>query len=119
MTKNVQPLYDLFISYRRQDASRLAHSLRLRLQSFKLSSNVIGRLPVTDQPNARRRLRVYLDIAYERATNDFFDRKIIPALDASRQLAVICTPAALDPVTLTSGETAPNWLCREIDHFLQ
>ncbi len=64
--------YDLFIAYRRRDGSDLAKYLRLRLQSFRLSDEVIQGLPLTDQERARRKLKVYLDVAYERATDDFF-----------------------------------------------
>jgi WD40 repeat protein len=110
--------YDIFIAYRRRDGSDLAKYLRLRLQSFKFSSEVIEGLPTTTREGARRKLRVYLDVAYERATDDFFVKKVIPALDGSKRLAVISTPTAFEDIELESGKTGPNWLCREIDHFL-
>lgn len=110
--------YDLFIAYRRRDGSDLAKYLRLRLQSFRLSDEVIQGLPLTDQERARRKLKVYLDVAYERATDDFFIRKVIPALDGSNRLAVISTPAAFEDIELESGQTGPNWVGREVDHFL-
>ena len=62
-------------------------------------------------------LKVFLDVAYERAGDDFLTRKVLPALDASRRLAVISTPAAFASVPDASGLPQPNWLCREIDHF--
>ena len=111
--------YDLFISYRRRDASRLAKYLRQRLQSIKIPNEVIDKLPEESRDRAKQGLRVYLDVAYERAAEDFLLQKILPALNASRRMAVISTPAAFEDITDPSGEMRPNWLCLEVDHFLE
>jgi WD40 repeat protein len=110
--------YDLFISYRRRDALHLAKYLRRRLESFRFPAELLSRLPESLRARITKPLRVYIDVAYEKAAGDFLEKKVIPALDASRQLAVISTPAAFENMTLHSGEQVPNWLCREIDHFI-
>jgi WD40 repeat protein len=60
-----------------------------------------------------RRLAIYLDTIYERATHDFFQHTIQPALRDSAHLIVVRTPAALR--RRDDGE--PNWVEREIDYF--
>src|SRR6185436_6157179 len=69
--------YDCFISYRRSDGTTIAQWLRRHLVSY--------RLPKSLASAHSTRLAVYLDTVYERATNDFFEQNIVPALEASRR----------------------------------
>src|SRR5262249_13647327 len=48
----------------------------------------------------------------------FLHKKIFPALDRSARLIVICTPSALEDIRGTDGTIEPNWLVREVDHFV-
>ena len=97
-------LYDAFISYRRSDGTNVATWLRRRLQDYRLPRSL----------SAKRKLRVYLDTAFERANEDFWTNNIEPALKSSRNLIVIATPDTLR--RQTTGQ--PNWVEREIDTFL-
>jgi hypothetical protein len=58
--------YDAFISYRRADAGWHARTLRQRLLDIRIPREIATVVP-------DRRLRIYLDQIYERATDDFFD----------------------------------------------
>ena len=96
--------WDAFVSYRRSDGSPKAHWLRDQLKKYRLPDQIrSGTAP----------LRVYLDSAYEAATQDFFDSNIAPALRASRYLVVVSTPDALKP----NRDGSPNWVVREIEFF--
>lgn len=97
--------YDAFISYRRSDGTRHAAALRRALLDFRFPRG-FGDAP-------QRRLSVYLDTIYERATEDFFENTIKPALRESARLIVVRTPDALKP----RGDGTPNWLEREIAYF--
>jgi WD40 repeat protein len=97
--------YDAFVSYRRADGSAYARALRRALLDFRFPA---------DYPNVPLRpLRIYFDTIYERATNDFFERTIKPALAQSAHLIVVRTPAAL----LRRSDGQPNWVEREIEYF--
>ncbi len=65
----------------------------------------------------RRKPRVYLDRAYEKARSDFLQEKLLPALDASQRLIVISTPSVFATIRDAQGAEAPNWLVQEVDHF--
>ena len=96
--------YDAFVSYRRSDGSRAAHWIRRELQAFRLPKALRHRLD--------RKLKIYLDTAYERGTSDFYDQSIRPALLASRHLIVIATP---DAMLRKAG--AEDWIAREVADF--
>jgi hypothetical protein len=96
--------YDAFISYRRSDGRAVANWLRRELERF--------RPPKKLAHLAGKRLRVYLDTAYERGTNDFYEHSIRPALLTSRYLIVIATPDAL-----TSPAGKEDWMRRELIDF--
>ena len=96
--------YDAFISYRRSDGSQVAHWLRRELQRF--------RMPRSLRSTFDRKLRIYLDVAYERGTSDFYEQSIRPALLASRSLLVLATP---DAIRRPGG--AEDWMQREIADF--
>lgn len=96
--------YDAFVSYRRSDAQGAANWVRRELENFRPPKRLRGRL--------KQKLRVYLDTAYERATNDFFEQNIKPALLASRYLVVLASPAAV-----TRENQANDWIWREIAVF--
>jgi tetratricopeptide (TPR) repeat protein len=97
--------YDAFVSYRRSDGSQAARWLRRALQSYRVPRSL-------RRQYGRRRLKVYLDTAYERGTSDFYENTIRPALLSSRWLLVVSTPdARLRP----SG--AEDWIQREVADF--
>ena len=96
--------YDVFISYRRSDGSKTAHWLRRELQSF--------RAPRPLRQKFSRKLRVYLDVAFEKGTIDFYEHTIRPALLASRHLLVVATPDAV-----VRDNASQDWIKREIDEF--
>jgi WD40 repeat protein len=99
--------YDCFISYRRSDGTKIARWLRRHLLSY--------RLPRSFRDGRARALSVYLDTAYERATDDYYDDNIAPALKQSRFLLVVATPSANE--TIDGGK--PNWVEREIATYLE
>jgi hypothetical protein len=78
--------YDAFISYRRSDGMAVARWLRPALVGY--------RLPKAFRGKYGSKLSVYLDTAYERATSDFYQLNIKPALLSSRFLIVVATPDA-------------------------
>jgi hypothetical protein len=96
--------YDAFISYRRADGSKAARWLRRALQHF--------RAPKRLAHLRERKLKIYLDTAYERGTSDFYAGTIRPALLASRHLIVVATP---DAVKRPAG--GDDWIVREIEDF--
>jgi hypothetical protein len=98
--------YDAFVSYRRADGSKVAHWIRRELQGF--------RPPRKLRKRYGRRLKVFLDTAYERGTSDFYENNVRPALLASRYLIVLATPAAQRRPLGT-----PDWIQREVEDFSQ
>lgn len=99
-------LYHAFITYRRSDGRRVARRLRRRLLDYQL--------PDTLRPSsAPARLAIYLDTLYERATQDFFDNTIKPALAASRHLIIVQSPDTLR----LRADGQENWVVREIRYF--
>jgi tetratricopeptide (TPR) repeat protein len=92
--------YDAFISYRRSDGSTVAKWLRRELEGF--------RLPKALRATYGRKLRLYMDTAYERGTTDFYEESIKPALLASRYLIVVATPDAM-----RRADGAEDWVDRE------
>jgi hypothetical protein len=110
--------YDGFVSYRRRDATRLAQWIRNRLQSFRLSVEILRELSPDKQALYKRSPRIWLDTSYEKSSDDFLLKKVFPALDESARLIVVSTPAALEKVAGKDGKVQDNWLVREIDHFL-
>lgn len=99
-------MFDVFLSYRRKDGSRVARRLRRRLLDYRLPPACLG-----DEP--QRPLQVYLDTMYERADEDFFNGTIVPALRQSRRLIVVNTPGAREP----RQDGKPSWVEREIGIF--
>ena len=99
-----QIAYDAFVSYRRADSQGAANWIRRELQSFRPPKRLRDRYA--------KNLRVYLDTAYERATNDFFEQSIRPALLASRHLVVLASPGAV-----ARADKANDWVWREIAEF--
>ncbi|MGA7415037.1 MAG: hypothetical protein WBW33_31495, partial [Bryobacteraceae bacterium] len=95
--------YDIFISYRRRDAAVFASWLRKSLSGMRIPAPFAGLDP----------LRIYLDIAHDRVTLDFWDDNIAPALSRSRFLLIVGTPSVHEPDTPES----PNWVRREMALF--
>jgi WD40 repeat protein len=110
--------FDGFLSYRRGDATSLAQWIRRKLQSFRLPPEIVRELSEEKKRLHDRRPQIWLDTSYEKSNDDFLHKKIFPALDRSARLIVICTPSALDDIRGTDGKFEPNWLVREVDHFL-
>jgi WD40 repeat protein len=111
--------YDAFISYRRQDGSGLARWIRSKLRRFRLPEKVAAELSEDKKKLYTQRPNIWLDTAYERPSDDFLTNKVYPALDRSARLIVISTPSVFLPLRAKDGATdEPNWLTREIDHFL-
>jgi tetratricopeptide (TPR) repeat protein len=96
--------YDAFISYRRSDGAAVAQWLRRALVGY--------RLPLALRSRHADKLRVYLDTVYERATSDFYERNIKPALQSSRFLIVVATPDAM-----RRPRGVADWIDREIHDF--
>src|SRR3954454_22009874 len=105
--------FDVFISYRRGDASRLAKWLQNKLQTYKPSREVSARLPDDVKVRLSRGLGVFLDKSNARTSEDFWSTQILPALERSRYLLVISTASALQQ----RPDGDPNWVEREIDAF--
>ena len=59
-----------------------------------------------------RDLRIFLDVMYERGSQDFYNNTIRPALLTSHWLIVIATPDAQERAE------HPDWIAREIADFL-
>lgn len=98
--------YDAFISYRRSDGAAVARWLRRSLQAFKA--------PRRFAHLRERRLAVYMDTAYERGVQDFYEQTLRPALLASRHLIVLATPDAARP----RADGLADWMQRELQDFL-
>jgi WD40 repeat protein len=97
--------YDAFISYRRMDGAGIARWLRGNLQDYVLPQNI---------RKGNKKLRIYIDTAFERANEDFWANNIEPALRSSRYLVVVATPKA----RLRRMDGSQNWVEREIELFL-
>ncbi len=109
--------YDVFISYRRKDASQLAQWIRRQILNYRLPAEILKALPNQTKKMHERRPRVWLDTAYERANDDFLLRNVFPALDLSDRLVVVSTPSVGEPIT-SEGIVQDNWVVREIAHYL-
>lgn len=105
-------LHDAFISYRRQDAARIARALRDSLQQFELPDSIREYLIARD--GHANRPRIAWDRSVAIGTNDFYEKTIRPQLVGSRTLIVIATPSVLQPLS----DGSPNWVAREVSDFL-
>jgi hypothetical protein len=114
----IESEYDAFISYRRTDGVKLARWLRRRLLYFKLPTDLLPKIEPWARELHIRRPRIFLDSAYEKPNPNFLLEKVYPALDRSKRLIVISTPAAFLPRRDRDGKTQENWLCLEIDHYI-
>lgn len=101
-----QPVYDLFVSYRRSDAT--AHAIALR--DWLLDYRIPGSLHT---PAHQRPLKIFLDEINIRASNDYFNEEILPALRVSRNFLILLSPAATQP----DSPSKPNWLQRELTAY--
>ncbi|WP_164568321.1 hypothetical protein [Rhizobium ruizarguesonis] len=109
--------YDVFVSYRRKDATPLAQWIRRQILNYRLPPEILKSLPDQNREMHERRPRVWLDTAYERASDDFLISNVFPALDRSKRLIVVATPSVQQPIT-TDGVVQDNWVVREIDYYL-
>jgi WD domain, G-beta repeat len=110
--------YDAFVSYRRRDATALAQWIRDRLRHYRLPPEVLEGLAPEKRDLHERRPRIWLDKAYEKPSDDFLTKKIYPALDQSARLVVVSTSSVFSAIRGRDGIEEPNWLVREIEHFL-
>jgi MTH538 TIR-like domain (DUF1863) len=97
--------YDAFISYRRSDGAKVARWARRELETY--------RVPKSLRAGFGRKLRIYLDTAYESGTSDFYQQNIRPALVASRFLLIVATPGAM----CRAGAAGADWIEREVADF--
>src|SRR5215813_7111278 len=97
--------YDAFVSYRRSDGTKVARWVRRELETY--------RAPRSLREGFGRKLRVYLDTAYESGTSDFYQQNIKPALLASRFLLIVATPGAMR----RAGAAGEDWIEREVSDF--
>jgi hypothetical protein len=93
------------LSYRSRDGQHAASWLSRRLRGFRSPRGFHRPL---------RPLPIYRDAERERATPALWTERIRPALQRSRFLLVVLTPAVLDRA---HGE-GPNWVERETAEFL-
>jgi tetratricopeptide (TPR) repeat protein len=70
------------------------------------------RAPRSMRARFGRRLKIYLDTAYERGASDFYEQSVKPALLSSSYLLVVATPAAI-----RRSDEAADWMVREISDF--
>jgi hypothetical protein len=108
-----QDQFTAFISYRRKDASRVAHWLRNRLTSYTPPKALLEMLGQEQRSALNKRRSYYLDTAYAKANEDFWVSNIEPALQKSKYLIVISSPAAFEP----RPDGSENWVAREIRRF--
>jgi tetratricopeptide (TPR) repeat protein len=98
------PKYWAFISYSHKDAA-FGRRLHRRLESYALPRRIVGR--ATSQGVAPRRLApIFRDREEFSAANDL-STEVRAALQASRSLIVVCSPAAV----------ASPWVAREVETF--
>jgi tetratricopeptide (TPR) repeat protein len=96
--------YDAFISYRRSDGSAAARWIRRELEGY--------RAPRSMRKRFGRKLRIYLDTAYERGASDFYEQSIKPVLLSSSYLLVVATPDAV-----RRDDETNDWIAREVADF--
>jgi hypothetical protein len=105
--------FNVFISYRRSDGSKLAKWLRKRLQSYRPSREVSVCLPDDVRVRLNRGLSVFLDTSNARTTADFWSSQIVPCLERSQYLLVVSTPE----IFRRRQDDIPDWVDREINTF--
>ena len=105
--------FDVFISYRRSDGSKLARWLQKRLQGYRPSREVSAHLPDDVRVRLNRGLSVFLDTSNARTATDFWSSHIVPCLERSQYLLVVSTPE----VFRRSQDNTPDWVEREISTF--
>jgi hypothetical protein len=114
-TKNER--FDLFLSYRRKDGSKLAWWMVNKIQNFELPQPIIDNLTTETKKIYARRPAIFLDTSYERASEEWL-KTVFDALDRSDRLIVISTPSVFETITKVNGPPEPNWLVREVNRFL-
>ena len=95
--------YDAFVSYRRSDGRSFTRWLRAVLEGYRLPKSFRA---------SDKRLRLYLDTAFERPV-DFWKDNIEPSLSRSRFLLVVITKSVFQ----ARADGSPNWVVQEIRHF--
>lgn len=118
--------YNAFISYRRAEGSGYAANIRRHLLAFRVPKAVRDLMRVVENAESpslspsealheASRLSVYLDTIYAQATEDFFQRVVVPALEASQYLIVVATRSVLEAARAEG--TQSDWVLKEIAHF--
>jgi WD40 repeat protein len=108
-----QDEFRAFISYRRKDAGGVGRWLRNRLISYSPPRLLLESLPAQQRQTFAERRNFYLDTAYSRANEDFWNSNIEPALRTSKYLVVISSEGAFE----SRLDGTENWVAREIDCF--
>jgi WD40 repeat protein len=102
-----------FISYRRQNASGVARWLRNRLVRYMPPKALLEVLVAEKHQAFTENHSYYLDTAYAKANEDFWDSNIEPALQKSKYLIVISSQTAFE----RRPDGTENWVAREIERF--
>ena len=76
--------FDAFLSYRRQDATRLARWIRRRLHRFRMPPEILRELSSDRREVHDRRPQIWLDTSYEKSSDDFLRKKSFQLSTAQR-----------------------------------
>jgi WD40 repeat protein len=109
--------FDLFLSYRRRDGSKLAWWLIRKIQHFVLPKIILDNIPPEKKKLYFRHPTFFVDTSYERASEEWL-KTVFGALDRSDRLIVISTPSVFETITKVNAPPEPNWLVREVNRFL-
>jgi WD40 repeat protein len=113
-TKNKH--WDIFISYRRKDGTRLAEWLITKIRKFRLPEKILDSISNEKKKLYRRQPAIFKDTSYEKAAEDWLET-VFEAVDRSDRLIVISTKSASETITKVN-RVEPNWLVREVNRFL-
>ena len=109
--------FDLFLSYRRKDGSKIAWWIINKIRRFVLPQVIIDNIPPDKKELYFRHPKFFVDTSYERASEEWL-KTVFGALDKSDRIIVISTPSVFETITKVNGPPEPNWLVREVNRFL-
>jgi hypothetical protein len=101
------PNYDLFLCYRRRDASATTNRLWRALTAYRLPEPF-------EHTRRQHKLIVFRDLTHNQITADLWTQNVLPALDAAKHVLIVLSPAFSEP----HREHQPNWAMREIEHLI-
>ncbi len=105
--------YNAFISYRRSDGTAAARWLWKKLLKLRLPNAVSKDPMMAGRPPKVK--SIWMDRVYERATEDFYEKNVRPALLESEFMLVLASPDVVRP----RPDGSENWVQREVADFLQ